>query len=79
MADSLSSLAVNLDKSESCKSDLEYTTINDGSFVFKCVDWNINYERKFEEKFTKRFLSTCKFCNGGIDTFCLMLWKGIYS
>ena len=64
MARSLSSLADNFTgephrgKSKSYKSDLEYITINDSSFVFKCVDCNTNYEKEFDENLARTFMNT---------------------
>ena len=36
-----------------------------------------NYEKQFEEDLAKRFENTCGFCDGDINKFCLMLWKGM--
>ena len=59
-------------------------------FVFKCGDCKKktktkkknknkkkNYEKQFEEDLAKRFENTCGFCDGDINKFCLMLWKGM--
>ena len=52
--------------------------------VFKCGDCKKkkkkkkkNYEKQLEEDLAKRFENTCGFCDGDINKFCLMLWKGM--
>ena len=60
MSRSLSSLADNLAKGlhkDKCKmySVLEYMTVNDDPLVFKCVDCNKNYEKRFNKDLVKRF------------------------
>ena len=54
-------------------------TVNDGSLVFKCVDWKENHDKEFDKDLVKRFENTYTFCERDINKFCLILWKGIYS
>lgn len=37
---------------------LEYMTVNDDPLVFKCVDCNKNYEKRFNKDLVKRFDTT---------------------
>ena len=59
MSSSPSSLAnnpskgLNKDKCKNCRSDLEYMTVNDGSFIFKFVDCKKLYDKEFHEDLPK--------------------------
>ena len=52
MSSSLSRLADNIteelhkDKCKVCKSHLEYMTVNDGSLIFKCIDFKKNHDKE---------------------------------
>ena len=64
MSSSPSSLDDNLaershkDKCKNCKSNHEYMTVSNGSLVFKCVECNKNYKKKFDEDLAKRSENT---------------------
>ena len=55
MDSSLSSLTdivtegLHKDKCEKCKSGFESVTVKTGTLTFKCVDYNKNYEKEFDE------------------------------
>ena len=55
MDSSLSSLTdivtegLHKDKCEKCKSGFESITVKNGTLTFKCVDYNKNYEKEFDE------------------------------
>ena len=53
-------------------------SIKDNQLVFKCVSCNKNYNKDFHKELINRFSSTCKFCNGDINKFILLLRKGVY-
>ena len=79
MSSSLSTLADNLrdvlhkDKRKDCKSFLEYLIAKDSTLIFKCMECNKSYDKRFNKDLIKRFESSCKFCNGGINELCLKL------
>lgn len=35
-------------------------------------------EKIFNENLTKRLENTCRFCDGNINKFSLILWRGVY-
>ena len=84
VANSLSILADDLverlykSKCENCAPGLEDPAFKDNTLTFKCLDCNKNYKTEFDEGLTKRFQNTYRFCDGGINKFCHMLWKGVY-
>ena len=84
MACSLSSLANNLaerlrkGKCENCEFGLEYAVVKDNILTFKCLNCNNNFEKEFGEGLTKRFQKAYRFCDADINTFYLMLQKGVY-
>ena len=45
-------------KCKDCKSCLDYVSVEDGLPVLKCVDWNKNYEKEFDEDLVKRSENT---------------------
>ena len=61
------------DKCKNCKANHEYITVSNGSLVFKCVECNKNYKKKFDEDLAKRSENTQKFCDRDINTFFLIL------
>ena len=48
-------------------------TTKDGLLRFMCVDCEKKYEKKFDEKLSKRFKNTYQFSDGDIHKFCLIL------
>ena len=84
MASSLSSLANNLAKGlhkikyEKNKSGPEHAAVKYKALIFKCLDCDKNYEKKFNENLTKRFQNKYQFGDGDINSFCLMSWKGVF-
>ena len=44
----------------------------------ECLRCNKNYQQKFDEKLTERFVNTCKFSNHDSNNFILLLPKGVY-
>ena len=84
MASLHSSLADNLtkvlhkDKYKDCKSDVRYVAAKGSIVTFNCVNCNESYEKEFSEDLAKRFENTYKFCDEGINKFCLVLQKVVY-
>ena len=81
MSTSLSSLADNLsekhhsDKCKDCKSEFDYMSVKDNQWIFECTK---NYKKDFNKELIKRFANTYEFCNGDINTFIFLRWKGVY-
>ena len=84
MSTSLSNLVTNLsegvhnDKCRDYKSYLDYMSIKNKKFIFRCFECKKNYEKEFNKKLIKRFANIYKFCNGDINKFILLLRKGVY-
>ena len=55
-------------------------SFNDGSLVFKCVKCRKNYETKFDADLAKmtHFENTYDYCDRDLNSFCLLLQKGVY-
>ena len=51
-----------------CKDDLT---------EYKCLCWNRNYQKKFDENLKKPFANTYKFSNNDINKFILLLRKRV--
>ena len=49
-----------------------------GKLIFKCIDWEKEYENDFNKELIERFGNTCKFCNSDLDKFIMSLRKGVY-
>ena len=45
---------------------------------YKCLSCNKDYSNKIDEELKKRFKNTFKFSNNDINTFILLLRKGVY-
>ena len=84
MSSSLSSLVDNLseglhsDKCRDCKSSLDYTSVKDNQFIFRCFECKKNYKKEFNKELLKIFGNICEFCNKDINKFVLLLRKGVY-
>ena len=76
LADNLSE-GLHKDKCKDQKYDFEYVAAKDKTLTLKCVGCNKNCEKKFDEDLAKRFKNNHKFCDGYLNKFCLMLWKGV--
>ena len=57
---------------------LEYKKFKGDLIEYKCLCYNKNYEKRFDEKLKKRSFNTYKFSNLDINKFILLLRKGIY-
>ena len=74
MSSSLSSIVDNLaeglykNQYTDCKSCL----------IFKCLKCNKNHKKHFNKELIKRFPNTYEFCDGDINTFILLLRKGVH-
>ena len=85
MSSSLSNLVDNLseelhnDRCIDCKSCLDYMTTKDEQLIFRCFECKKNYKKDFNRELIKRFANIYEFCNGDINTFILLLKKGVYS
>ena len=84
MSTSLSSRVSNLseglhnDWRIDCKSCLDYMTTKDEELIFRCFSCKKNYEKNFNKDLIQRFANTYEFCNGDLNTFILLLRKGVY-
>ena len=85
MPSSLSNLVDNLseglhiDRCIDCKSYLDYMKTKDEQLIFRCFECKKNCKNDFNKELIHRFSSTCKFCNGDINKFILLLRKGVYQ
>ena len=61
-----------------CKSVLDYMYFKDDQLIFRCFECKKNYQEEFDKDLIYRFANTYKFCNEGINTFILLLRKGVY-
>ena len=52
--------------------------IKENLIKYKCTSCNKDYSNKIDEELKKRFKKTFKFSNNVIDTFILLLKKGVY-
>ena len=83
MAMSLSKLVDNLSegihdkKSIDCESCLDYIKTKDKKLIFKYLNCEQYYKKKFNKDLIKRFGSTYEFCNGNLNKFILLLRKGV--
>ena len=66
------------DKCINCKSYLDYMTTKDEQLIFRCFQCKKNYKKDFNKELINRFSSTYKFCSEDINTFILLLRKGVY-
>ena len=50
----------------------------DHQLIFRCFEYKKNYKKEFDKELIKRFANIHEFCNEDINTFTLLLRKGIY-
>ena len=60
-----------------CDCFLEYTNFRYYLIEYKCLLYNNNWQRKFDEKLKERFFNAYKFSNHSNDTFISLLRKGV--
>ena len=46
--------------------------------IFKCIDCEKEYEKKFNKELVERFANTYKFCDNDLNKFLILLRKGVY-
>ena len=84
MSSSLASLVDNLsdgfdcDKCIDCKSYRDYMITKDYQLIFRCFEYEQNYQKDFNKDLIKRFANKYEFCNKDINRFVLLLRKVIY-
>ena len=84
MATSLSKLVDNLtdninnDKCDKCKSNLCFVNAVNETLLFKCIDCEKEYEKGFNKELLERFSNTYEFCGNDLNTFLILLRKGVY-
>ena len=84
MATSLSKLVDNLtdnihnDKCIKCKSNLCFVRAIKEKLIFKCIDWEKEYEKDFKKELLERFENTYKFCDNDLNEFIMLLRKVVY-
>ena len=61
-----------------CECSLECTKVIDDLILQKCLCYNWNYQKRFDENLKKRFADTYKFSNRDITKFILLLQKVFY-
>ena len=66
-----------------CKFCLDYMAVKDDQqsctqLIFRCFQCKKNYKKGFNKELIKRFANIYKFCNEDINTFILLLRKGVY-
>ena len=80
MSSSLSNLVDNLSEGlhsnncTDCKSYLDYMTTKDEQLIFRCFE----FEKDFNKELIKRFANIYEICNGDINKFILLLRNGVY-
>ena len=52
--------------------------IKDDQLIFRYFRYKKNYKKDFKKDLTNRFASMCEFCNRDINSFILLLSKGVY-
>ena len=78
---SLSRVADNLAEglqNSKCKDNqscLEFVEAKDKILMLKCLKCNKSHKKYFNKDLVKGCPNTCKFCDGDINKFCLMLKK----
>ena len=83
MSTSLSNLISNLsdqlyNNCFDCKTLLDYMVFKDNKVVFRCFECKKNISKYFNNKLTKRFKNTYKFCKNDNNNFLMLLRKEIY-
>ena len=84
MATSLSKLVDNLtdnihnDKCIKYKSNLCFVRAMNETLLFKCIDCEKEYEKEFNKELLERFSNTYEFCDNDLNTFLILLKKGVY-
>ena len=58
---------------------LKYTNFKYDLIEYKCLCFNKNYQKKFDENLKKQFFNTYKISNHDINKFILLLQKAVYS
>ena len=66
------------DKCIDCKSCLDYMSVKDDQFIFRCFECEKNYKRDFNNELITRLANIYEFCNEDINKFILLLRKGVY-
>ena len=89
MPKAISSLADNISeiytkKCDSCKKienpDFKYCFVelnNDDKLVYKCGEWEKEWEESLNHKLMESFPGVFEFCDGYLDKFVLLLRKGV--
>ena len=58
-------------KCKDCECCLEYTSVKDNLIEYKCLCWNKNYQKNFDENLKKRFANAYIFLTmKSISLFC---------
>ena len=84
MSISLSKLVDNLSEgihNNKCldrNSCLDYVKTKNEKLLLKCFNCNNFYKKKFNKELIKTFKNTYSFCNNDLNTFMLLLRKGVY-
>ena len=63
---------------KSASAFLNAKTLKDNLIKYKCLCWNKNYQKRFDENLKKRLFNTFKFSNLDINKSILLLQKGVY-
>ena len=61
-----------------CVCFFEQTNFKEDLIEYKCLCFNKNYQRKFNEKLKEQFFNTYKFRNHDKNKFILLLQKCVY-
>ena len=77
LVDNLSE-GIHNNKCVDCKSCLDYTKTKNEKLIFKCLNSEQYYRKKFNKELIKRFASTYEFCTKDLNKFILLLRKVVY-
>ena len=66
------------DKCIKCKSNLCFVRVMNETLLFKCIDFEKEYEKEFNKELLESFANTYKFCDNDLDKFIMLPRKGVY-
>ena len=65
-------------KYKDCECCLKYAKVKDDLILYKCLCYNRNYRKKFDENLKNQLANTYKFSKHGVIKLILLLQKCVY-